>query len=88
MLPNARLRIVLNPFSIVGLKTMNSSGLTLPPTIFSPRPQMEVMSTSSLDPESVSMLNITPLALLSLRTIFCTPTERATAKWSNPRLAR
>ncbi len=42
------------------------------------------MNTASLKPVSVSTENITPELARSERTIFCTPTERATLKWSKP----
>jgi len=42
------------------------------------------MYTASLKPDSVSMENITPAQAKSERTIFCTPMDRAMAKWSNP----
>ena len=38
------------------------------------------MNTTPGKPDSVSMLNITPLAAWSERTIFMTPTESATLK--------
>jgi len=37
------------------------------------------MNTTSRNPESVSSVNITPAAPKSLRTMCCTPTDRATA---------
>ncbi len=40
------------------------------------------MKTASEKPDSVSMVNITPEAPMSERTIFCTPADRATASWS------
>ena len=42
------------------------------------------MNTTSRNPDSVSSVNITPEDATSERTIFITPTDRATAKWSNP----
>jgi len=72
------------PARRVGLNTQYSSGLTAPCTTFSPRPQAPVMVTASLKPDSVSMENITPAEAKSERTIFCTPMDRAMAKWSKP----
>ena len=42
------------------------------------------MKTASRKPDSVSSVNITPLEARSDRTIFMTPTESATLKWSKP----
>ena len=42
------------------------------------------MNTTLRKPESVSSVNITPLAPRSLRTMCCTPTEMATWAWSKP----
>ncbi len=42
------------------------------------------MNTTSLNPDSVSSVNITPLAPRSLLAIRCTPAESATAEWSKP----
>ena len=42
------------------------------------------MNTTSLNPESVSSVNMTPLAPRSLRTMCCTPAESATASCANP----
>ena len=42
------------------------------------------MNTTSRKPESVSSVNMTPLAPRSLRTMCCTPAESATALWSKP----
>jgi hypothetical protein len=39
-------------------------------------------------PVSVSIENMTPAPLLSDRTIFWTPTESATLRWSNPWVSR
>ena len=46
------------------------------------------MSTTLGKPVSVSMENITPEPPVSARTICCTPTDSATAMWSNPRTSR
>ncbi len=40
------------------------------------------MNTASSNPDSVSMVNMTPEAPMSERTIFCTPADRATASCS------
>ena len=40
------------------------------------------MNTASSKPDSVSIVNITPEAPMSERTICCTPAESATASWS------
>ena len=42
------------------------------------------MKTMSGWPDSVSMLNMTPLDARSLRTICITATDRNTLKWSKP----
>ena len=42
------------------------------------------MKTASLNPDSVSMVNITPDAARSERTIRCTPADSATCSWANP----
>ena len=42
------------------------------------------MNTTSLNPDSVSSVNITPLAARSLRTMRCTPADKATSPWVNP----
>ena len=42
------------------------------------------MKTASLNPDSVSMVNITPEAARSERTIRWIPAERATCSWANP----
>ena len=41
------------------------------------------MNTASAKPDSVSMVNMTPEAPMSERTICCTPADRATASCSN-----
>ncbi len=46
------------------------------------------MKTTSRNPDSVSSVNITPEHARSERTIFCTPTERATLMWSKPLSSR
>ena len=40
------------------------------------------MNTASVKPDSVSMVNMTPDAPMSERTIRCTPADSATASWS------
>ena len=42
------------------------------------------MKTTSRKPDSVSRENITPEAARSERTIFITPIDSATLKWSKP----
>ena len=42
------------------------------------------MKTASVKPDSVSIVNITPDAPRSDRTIRCTPAESATCSWANP----
>ena len=42
------------------------------------------MNTASRKPDSVSMENITPDEEISERTIFITPIDRETLKWSKP----
>ena len=42
------------------------------------------MNTASVNPDSVSMVNITPEAPTSERTIRCTPAESATSAWVKP----
>ena len=42
------------------------------------------MKTTSWNPDSVSKENITPELAKSDLTIFCTPMDNATLKWSNP----
>ena len=69
-------------------QTKNSSGVTSPFTIISPRPHEALIRTTFGKPDSVSSVNITPEHALSERTIFCTPTESAIFRWSNPRSAR
>ena len=61
-----------------GLKTMYSSGLTVPCTTVSPSPQAALISTTRGNPVSVSIENITPAAPRSARTMRCTPTDSAT----------
>ena len=46
------------------------------------------MSTASVKPDSVSMLNITPEAPTSLRTMRCTPADSATSSWAKPLCTR
>ena len=46
------------------------------------------MNTTSRKPDSVSSVKITPLEAMSERTIFITPTDSATLKWSKPLLTR
>jgi hypothetical protein len=53
--------------------------LTAPWTTASPNPYDDVMNTASLNPDSVSMVNITPDAPRSDRTIRWTPADKATA---------
>jgi hypothetical protein len=78
----SRRRIGRNPRARVGLCTVISSGLTWPLTTVSPSPHDPVISTTSRNPDSVSSVNITPADARSLRTIFCTPTDSATARWA------
>ena len=42
------------------------------------------MNTTSSKPDSVSMVNMTPLAPRSLRTMRWMPAERATSAWAKP----
>jgi hypothetical protein len=42
------------------------------------------MNTTSSKPDSVSMVNITPAAPKSERTIRCTPADKATSAWAKP----
>jgi hypothetical protein len=67
-----------------GFHTYHSSGFTAPCTTPSPRPYAAVTNTASVNPDSVSMVNITPDAPTSDRTIRCTPADNATWSWSNP----
>ena len=60
--PRRRLRMAGRPSRSAGLKTQNSSGSTLPCTRGSPRPHVALISTTSGKPDSVSRVNITPLA--------------------------
>ena len=60
------------------LVDVEAVGTTRPWTMFSPNPQVEVTKTTSGNPDSVSRVKITPEEARSERTIFCTPTERAT----------
>ncbi len=53
-----------------------------PCTTISPRPWAPVMKTTSLKPDSVSRVNMTPEAARSERTMRCTPAESATPLWS------
>lgn len=53
-------------------------------TTASPRPYEDVMKTASLKPVSVSMVNMTPDAPTSERTIRCTPAESATSECVKP----
>ena len=71
-----------------GLKTRYLSGLMLPCTTVSPRPQAALITAARGKPESVSIENITPEAPMSERTIRCTPMERATSRWSKPFTSR
>ena len=71
-----------------GLKTRYLSGLMVPWTTVSPRPQAALMTAARGKPESVSMENITPEAPTSERTIRWTPIERATSMWSKPLTSR
>lgn len=64
----------------VGLKTIYSSGETEPCTIISPKPKDALITTTFLKPLSVSREKATPEAPKSLRTIFCTHTERPMLK--------
>ena len=52
-----------------GLKTLHSSGSTIPWTTVSPRPQVQSISTQPGNPVSVSIENITPDPALSERII-------------------
>jgi hypothetical protein len=63
-------RIAFLPFLSDGLKIYHSSGFTAPCTTFSPSQYAPVKSTASLNPDSVSIENITPLHAISLLTIF------------------
>ena len=71
-----------------GLKTWYSSGSTLPLTTFSPSPQAASITTTLSKPVSVSIENITPAPARSDRTIFWTPIESATSRWSKPLASR
>ena len=71
-----------------GLNTRYLSGLMVPWTTVSPRPQAALTTATRGKPESVSMENITPEAPTSERTIRCTPIERATSRWSKPLTSR
>ena len=71
-----------------GLKTRYLSGLMVPWTTVSPRPQAALTTATRGKPESVSMENITPEAPTSERTIRCTPIESATSRWSKPLTSR
>ena len=71
-----------------GLNTWYSSGSTAPCTTFSPSPQAALIKTTLSQPVSVSSENITPDPQRSDRTIRCTPTDRATLKWSKPLASR
>ena len=67
-----------------GLKTRYSSGSTVPWTTFSPSPKAALIITTLRKPVSVSRENITPEPARSERTIFWTPIESATFRWSKP----
>ena len=58
------------------------SGVTSPPTTFSPRPHAALMTIVSGKPVSESIVNMTPALPESERTIFWTPTESARSRWS------
>ena len=61
----------------VGLNTVNSSGL-LYPGQYSANPSIELTTTAFRNPDSVSIVNITPAALALTATICSIPTEIAT----------
>src|SRR3546814_16453413 len=63
-----------------GLKTTYLSGLTVPWTTVSPRPQAALMTMASGNPVSVSIENMTPEPDKSERTICWMPIERATSR--------
>jgi len=58
------------PFLNDGLKIYHSSGFTAHCTTFSHKPYAQVSNTASLNPDSVSIENITPLQAKSDLTIF------------------
>ena len=64
-----------------GLNTRHSSGVTVPFTTFSPRPNAPLITTRLRKPVSVSSVNATPEDPRSERTMRCTATESATLRW-------
>jgi hypothetical protein len=63
-----------------GLKIYRSSGFTAHCTTFSHNQYAHVSNTASLNPDSVSIENITPLHAKSDLTIFCTEIDNAIEK--------
>ena len=73
-------RIAFFHFLKDGLKIYHSSGFTAHCTTFSHNQYAHVRKTVSLNPDSVSIENITPLQAKSDLTIFCTEIDNAIEK--------
>ena len=67
--PTPRFSTAGVPAASPGFHTYHSSGFTAPCTTASPSPYDAVTNTASVNPDSVSIVNITPDAPTSERTI-------------------